>query len=95
VADFANLPLLLLVALAASLIVLPVANGYSRRRETAADLFALETTEAPGIFIDAMTKLGRQNLAQTRPHRLIEFLLHSHPSIGRRVDFAHRWEVGR
>ena len=95
VADFANLPLLLLVALAASLFVLPVVNGYSRRRETAADAFALETTEAPGTFIDAMTKLGRQNLSQTRPHPLIEFLLHSHPSIGRRVDFARRWEAGR
>ena len=91
VGDFANLPLLLLVVLVASLLALPMANSYSRRRERAADAFALRVTGRPDTFIDAMEKLGRQNLSQRQPHPLIEFLFHSHPSIAKRVEFAMAW----
>ena len=43
--DYANLPLLALVSTLVGLIALPLANTYSRRRETAADDFAIETDE--------------------------------------------------
>ena len=75
----------------ASFAVLPAANGYSRRRERAADAFALRMTECPEIFVSAMEKLGRQNLAQRQPNPVIEFLFHSHPSIAKRVAFARAW----
>ena len=86
--DFANLPLLALVSTAVGLVALPLANAYSRRRETAADDFAIATTDMRAEFISAMNKLAKQNLSNAEPHPIIEFVLHSHPSIGRRVARA-------
>ena len=86
--DYANLPLLALVSTAVGLIALPLANTYSRRRETAADDFAIETTNMRSEFISAMEKLGELNLANSEPHPIIETALHSHPSISRRIARA-------
>lgn len=89
-ADFANLPLVLLVVTAVTLVALPLVNGFSRWRERRADRFALRLTENSGAFISAMRKLARQNLAETQPSRLIEFLFHGHPSIARRIAAAEQ-----
>ncbi len=89
--DFANLPLLILIASAGSLLVLPAINGYSRRREHAADVFALEATQRPEDFISAMRSLGEQNLSEEDPNPIIEAIFHSHPSLGKRIRFAERW----
>lgn len=86
--DFANLPLLALVSTAVGLVALPLANTYSRRRETAADDFAIETTDMRAEFISAMEKLAKQNLSNAEPHPLIETVLHSHPSVSRRIARA-------
>lgn len=86
--DIANLPLLALVSTAVTLIALPLANTYSRRRETAADDFAIETTNMRAEFVSAMEKLGKLNLANSEPHPVIETVLHSHPSISRRIARA-------
>jgi len=90
-ADFANLPLLLLVSGGVSLVALPAANAFSRRLEHQADAFALRATGNRQAFIGAMEKLAEQNLAQRRPHPWIEFIFHSHPSVEKRVAFAHSW----
>ncbi|MXZ02163.1 MAG: M48 family metallopeptidase [Chloroflexi bacterium] len=86
--DFANLPLLALVSTAVGLVALPLANTYSRRRETAADDFAIATTDMRAEFISAMEKLAKQNLSNAEPHPLIETVLHSHPSVNRRIARA-------
>lgn len=86
--DIANLPLLALVMTVVTAVSVPLVNTYSRRRETAADDFALEVTEKHEDFVNAMEKLGEVNLAVRDPHWLLETLLHSHPSIGRRVRRA-------
>ena len=86
--DIANLPLLALVMTVVTAVSVPLVNTYSRRRETAADDFALEVTEKREEFVSAMEKLGAVNLAVRDPHWLLETLLHSHPSIGRRVRRA-------
>ena len=86
--DYANLPLLALVSTAVGLVAVPLANTYSRRRETAADDFAIETTGMRDEFISAMDKLGSLNMSNAAPHPLIETLLHSHPSISRRIARA-------
>ena len=91
--DFANLPLLALVSTAVGLVALPLANTYSRRRETAADDFAIATTDMRAEFISAMEKLAKQNLSNAEPHPLIEMVLHSHPSISRRIARARGIEV--
>ncbi len=91
-ADFANLPLLVLVTMALSLILLPLMNGYSRRMERQADAYALESIPDRSSFISGMEKLAELNLAERRPARWIEFLFHSHPSIEERVAFAANWK---
>jgi STE24 endopeptidase len=90
-ADFANLPLLLLVSAGLSLVALPAANAFSRHLERKADAFALRTTGNRQAFVGAMEKLAEQNLSQRRPHPWIEFIFHSHPSLEKRIAFAHRW----
>ena len=88
--DFANLPLLALVMTAVGVLALPIANTYSRSRETAADDFAIQTTGMRDEFITAMEKLADQNLSNPNPHWIIETALHSHPSISNRVARARR-----
>ena len=88
--DIANLPLLALVLAVVSATTVPLVNTYSRRRETAADDFALEVTGKRDDFVSAMEKLGEVNLAVRDPHPIKEVLLYSHPSIGKRVRRAQQ-----
>src|SRR6266700_3782726 len=94
-ADAATMPLLLLIA-AFGLIVAPLSNGYSRAIEYQADEYALQATQKIEPFKSAMTRLANQNLADVEPSPVIEFLLHDHPSIGKRLkhadEFAARHE---
>jgi Zn-dependent protease with chaperone function len=89
--DFANLPLILLVGTAISLLLMPVMNAYSRWNERQADAYAWKTLGSVQAFCSAMEKLAEQNLAERDPSRWIEFLFYSHPSIGRRVRAALAW----
>jgi len=38
-----------------------------------------------------MKRLAAQNLAEERPSRVVEVLLHSHPSTQARIEAAQRW----
>ena len=93
-ADPATMPLVGAALGIFFLILLPLTNGYSRRVEHLADVYALETTRMPEAFISAMTRLANQNLAELEPHPIVEFLLYSHPAIGRRLAFAQRYQEG-
>ena len=92
VADIAAFPLLALCLVGFGLVVMPLNNAFSRSREWKADATALELTTNRDAFIRAMRKLGEQNLADLSPHPLIEFLLHDHPSLARRIAWAERWQ---
>lgn len=92
-ADFANLPLLLLVAGSVSLVALPAANAFSRHLERRADAFALRVTGKRDAFIGAMEKLAHQNLAERHPSRWIEILFYTHPPVEKRIAFARAWRV--
>jgi STE24 endopeptidase len=87
-ADPAGLPLLVLAMGVYGLVTMPLGNAYSRWRERLADQYALETTQKPQAFASAMTRLANQNLADADPEPWVEVLLHSHPSISRRVAMA-------
>ena len=87
-ADAAGLPLLFLIFYVVNLILMPIMNGYSRRRERAADLFALKALGTPEVFIACMEKLGAQNLADPEPPSWYEWFFYDHPSIGKRVKMA-------
>jgi STE24 endopeptidase len=86
--DFANLPLLALVATVMSFVLMPALNAYSRYNERQADLYAFQSIPDVAPFISSMEKLAQQNLAEQRPSRLVEWLFHSHPAIWRRVRAA-------
>ena len=90
-ADFANLPLLALVATILSLLLLPAVNSYSRALERQADAYALRAIPSRAPFISSMEKLADLNLAERRPHPWIEFVFHSHPSIQKRIAFAQKF----
>jgi STE24 endopeptidase len=90
-ADFANLPLLLLVGTALSLLLLPLVNAFSRRMERQADAYALRSVRDRSAFVSSMEKLAELNLAETQPPAWIEFIFHSHPSLARRIALAREF----
>lgn len=71
-----------------SLVAMPFANMHSRRREFAADAFAIETMGSPDALVSSFEKLADQNLSNKEPSAWVEFLLHSHPSMARRIEHA-------
>ncbi len=89
--DPATLPLLLIALSVFGLVTMPLSNAWSRWREVMADTYALETTQKPQAFINAMTRLANQNLSDAEPPAWVEFLLHSHPSIHKRVARAENY----
>lgn len=90
-ADFANLPLLALVASVISLLLMPALNAYSRYKERQADLYCWQCVADVTPYISAMEKLGKQNLSESHPSRLVELLFHSHPPISKRIAAAEAW----
>lgn len=88
VADIAGLPFLMLVTGALSIAAMPIVNGFSRRLEREADLYALDLTDDSLAFVSSMERLGRLNMANESPHPVIEFIFYSHPSIEKRVRMA-------
>jgi len=89
--DFANLPLIILVATVLGFLLMPALNALSRRHEREADLYAWENIPAIGPFVTAMTKLADQNLAERSPSRFVEWFFDSHPSIQKRIAAAEAW----
>jgi STE24 endopeptidase len=89
--DFANLPLLALVASGLSLVLMPALNAYSRFTERQADLYCWKSVADVTPYISAMEKLARQNLSESHPSRLVELLFHSHPPISKRIAAAEAW----
>jgi STE24 endopeptidase len=91
ISDFADLPLLALVATVLSFLLMPALNAYSRFNERQADRYAFESISSIDPFISSMNKLADQNLAERTPSKWVEWLFHSHPSISRRLKAAEEW----
>jgi len=90
--DIAAFPLVALCLYVFGLVAMPLNNAFSRSLEWKADATALELTANRDAFIRAMRKLGEQNLADFSPHPLVEFLLHDHPWLARRIAWAEQWQ---
>lgn len=88
ISDIAGAPLFFFGVILFSMCMMPVANGYSRRREFAADAYAVEAMGSAEALVSALEKLSRQNLSVREPKRWVEWFLHSHPSLKRRVERA-------
>jgi STE24 endopeptidase len=93
--DFANLPLIILVATVLSFLLMPALNGISRQHEREADRYAWENIAAIGPFVTSMQKLATQNLSERTPSRFVEWFFESHPSIEKRIGAAEAWDKSR
>ena len=91
ISDISTLPLLEIMFGIFSLVVFPVQNTFSRILETRADEYSLKNTNKPEAFASALNKLSDQNLAEQDPDPLIEFFMHSHPAISRRIKMAEEY----
>ena len=95
-ADWASLPVLLLIVAVFSFLGEPVVNGYSRWQEHQADVYGLEITH--GIVPDSSAAaarsfqvMGEIGLDEPNPNHFIEFWLFSHPSTADRLSFAETY----
>lgn len=86
--DIANLPLLALLILVVSFVVLPFQNGFSRYMERCADTGSIKSTGKPQEFISMISRLGRKNLADFSPSKIVELFLYDHPPIAKRISLA-------
>jgi STE24 endopeptidase len=95
ISDFANLPLLALVATVLSLALIPLLNAYSRYNERQADRYCFGAIPSVSPFITAMDKLAQQNLSERAPSRVVEIVFHSHPAVSKRIAAAEAWAQAR
>ncbi len=84
----AQLPLLLLLGELLELIALPAGAAWSRRREAAADRFALRLTGDPERFVELMRELATRNRTDLRPGRLARLFFSTHGTVQGRIDRA-------
>jgi STE24 endopeptidase len=87
-ADIAALPVFALVMGAYGFVTMPLGNAYSRWRERRADEYALQATSKGEAYAAALVRLANQNLADADPEPWVEFLLYSHPALGKRIEMA-------
>ena len=89
-ADIAAFPLLLIVLGLFGLVTMPLENGFSRWRERRADEYALSLTHNGIAYASALRRLANQNLADADPETWVEWLLYSHPALGKRIAMAEK-----
>jgi STE24 endopeptidase len=95
--DWASFAVLLLLVEIGMFLVSPIANGFSRMQEHAADVYALEVThgiipDSSEVGAQAFQVLGEVDLADPNPPEFITFWLYSHPPLGDRLVFAHSYD---
>jgi STE24 endopeptidase len=88
------MPLFFLALAVFELVTLPLGNAFSRWRERRADIYALELTGKGSSYASALTRLANQNLADADPEPWVEWLLHSHPALSKRIQMAKRYQAG-
>jgi Zn-dependent protease with chaperone function len=89
-ADIAAFPLFVIVLGLYSLVTMPVENGFSRWRERRADEYALSLTHNGNAYASALKRLANQNLSDADPEAWVEWLLYSHPALGKRISMAEQ-----
>lgn len=82
------LPAILLLLSLFGMLLGPLQNAISRRRERQCDQYALVRTGLREAYRSAFLKLARLNKADPQPPRLEVVLLHSHPPIAERLAMA-------
>jgi STE24 endopeptidase len=96
-ADWASLPVLLLIAAVLGFVSEPITNGYSRWQEHQADVYGLEVIhgivpDSKEVATHAFQVLGEVDLDEPNPSPFIEFWLYTHPSISERIAFTQSYD---
>lgn len=86
--DPAALPWLLILVVITMFLMDPAINGFSRRIEHQADVFALELTGLREPMATAFIKFAEDSKVDPSPHPFIEWWRYSHPSIENRLEFV-------
>jgi STE24 endopeptidase len=95
--DWAALAVLLLLLQVLAFFAMPVANGFSRLQEHAADVYGLEVIHgivpnSAQVAAHSFQVLGEIGLADPNPPAIITFWLYSHPPLAERLIFAHSYD---
>jgi STE24 endopeptidase len=95
-ADWASLPVFLLMFAVFSFLTEPIVNGYSRWQEHQADVYGLEVThgivpDSPAVAGHSFQVMGEIGLDEPNPNHFIEFWLYSHPSTSDRLTFVESY----
>ena len=95
--DWASFAVLLLLLQLMTFFAMPIANGFSRAQEHAADVYGLEVIHgivpnAAEVAAHAFQVLGEVGLADPNPPPIITFWLYSHPPLADRLVFAYSYD---
>ena len=90
IADPASMPVLLLLASVATLLLTPVQTTLVRVNESEADAFGLDAARQPDGF--AKTALRLSEYRKLEPGAVEEFLFFDHPSGRTRIRMAMQWK---
>lgn len=74
-----------------SFVFLPATSAMTRYREREADVYALDLTDAPDIFAQAVVKTAEINLRPYELPRWVHWLSGTHPSVKERLGRAEAW----
>lgn len=95
--DWASFAPFLLLLHIGTFLALPVANGFSRQQEHAADVYGLElihgiVPDSNEVAAHAFQVFGDIDLADPDPPKFITLWLYSHPPLADRLAFAHSYD---
>lgn len=95
--DWAAIAVVLLSLQILSFISSPIANGFSRMQEHAADVYGLEiihgiVPNSEEVAAHAFQVMGELDLSDPNPSSLMTFWLYSHPPLAERLVFAHTYD---
>lgn len=93
--DIATLPIFVFAFTVIGSLFSLITNEVTRRAEYAADRYALEMTHNPQAFEETFRALARDNLSDPDPPAWVEFWLHDHPAIEKRIRAARAWARAR
>jgi STE24 endopeptidase len=95
--DWAAIAVLLLWLEILTFISSPIANGFSRMQEHAADVYGLEVIHglvpnSEEVAAHGFQVIGELDLSDPNPPAFITFWLYSHPPLAERLVFAHTYD---
>ncbi|WP_263383012.1 M48 family metallopeptidase [Granulicella arctica] len=101
--DWAALVVFMLVLSALTFVTEPIANGFSRWEEHAADVYGQEAmhgilADPQAVGVRSFQVLGENSLEDPRRHPFVEWWSYSHPAIWERSAFAasyNPWAPGQ